>query len=271
MKKTHSANSKSSLCAVAYFVMMTMVVSFAAKAQNDTVNPLISTTGPNVLDAGKLQLNGEMTWFHYYNYFNHADELGAGAGLRWGIGNRAELTFGVKHEIFNMVGSDTITDSYRTTPSLGARLMLYEGNKVLPTITFQTGVALPIGRNVNWGRFDDTHLQPSMVIQFRNRIGRRWMIDYAFGIEWYTPQFSTHMYGDFLYSVAARWVASDRLMLGIVVADRYLNSGCGLEVLYQATPTLQLGAKANFSGIFDGFSAPVNNFNATVGINWMLK
>ena len=40
--------------ALAFFVVMTFVGLMAAHAQNDTLNPLLSTTGPNVLGVGRI-------------------------------------------------------------------------------------------------------------------------------------------------------------------------------------------------------------------------
>lgn len=54
MKHIRIHISKSSFLAVVFFGIMTAIGCNAANAQ-DTINPLISTTGPNVLGAGRIQ------------------------------------------------------------------------------------------------------------------------------------------------------------------------------------------------------------------------
>ena len=55
MKHSTTPNNKSTLLALAFFFVMTLVSITAAHAQNYTLNPLFSTTGPNVLGEGRIQ------------------------------------------------------------------------------------------------------------------------------------------------------------------------------------------------------------------------
>ena len=66
MKKIFSHISNSTFLALAFFGLMTFVGIATAHAQNDTVNPLISTTGPNVLPAGGIQ------WKNQFGFFSNS-------------------------------------------------------------------------------------------------------------------------------------------------------------------------------------------------------
>lgn len=54
MKRALYPTGKSTMLALAFFVVMTFVGLTASHAQNDTLNLLLSTTGPNVLGVGRI-------------------------------------------------------------------------------------------------------------------------------------------------------------------------------------------------------------------------
>ncbi len=156
MKKQSTHRNLSTCFALLFFAAMTFVGATTAHAQ-DTVNSLISTTGPNVLGAGHIQWNTSLKWDHFKTAFRE-DIYGANTDLRFGIGSRAELTLGVKayHDGFNSYQGNSydyiigtviddrhlFDDNTGIAPSVGARLLLYEGKAWLPKVTFYTSVAL---------------------------------------------------------------------------------------------------------------------------------
>ena len=158
MKIQSTRSNNTTYFALLFFAAMTVVGVTTAHAQ-DTINPLVSTTGPNVLGSGHIQWNTSLMWDHTRNFNINGtvgfDGVGARTGFRFGIGNRAELTLGVEasHSVFNkrersMVGSvisvnDLISPTnMKIAPSVGARLLLFEGRGWLPMVTFNTSIAM---------------------------------------------------------------------------------------------------------------------------------
>ncbi|MBR1833991.1 MAG: hypothetical protein IJ785_00560 [Bacteroidales bacterium] len=157
--KTTLHTPKSTLLALFFFLAMALVGSITLHAQ-DTVNPLLSTTGPNVLSSGHIYWNTTLRWDHmrytYSDYFRQLDGFDANTGLRFGIGSRAELTLGLEAFHYsiqtnwkysglnqsNMEGSNLTQDNLSFAPSVGARLLLFEGKRWLLKVTFNTAVAL---------------------------------------------------------------------------------------------------------------------------------
>ena len=68
MKKQPTHRNLSTCFALLFFAAMTLVGASTAHAQ-DTVNPLISTTGPNVLGSGHIQWNTALKWDHFKTAF----------------------------------------------------------------------------------------------------------------------------------------------------------------------------------------------------------
>ena len=75
MKRSLSPTGKSTLFALAFFVVMTFVGLTAAHAQNDTLNPLLSTTGPNVLGSGRIQWSSSLDYYHLSQKYNQGQSV----------------------------------------------------------------------------------------------------------------------------------------------------------------------------------------------------
>ena len=70
----------------------------------------------------------------------------------------------------------------------------------------------------------------------------------------------------FQFNLMARWLATDRLM----VSAGMENVGGVAEVMWQATPALQLKAQAGFAAGL-GFRTGIMEANALLGVNWMIR
>ena len=92
--------------AIAFFVVMTFGATLVSHAQENNSlisSPLVTTTGANVLGSGHLMLSGDLNAYYLHSVwdgtdFNNYSIMESNAGLRWGIGNRAELTLGLTAE-----------------------------------------------------------------------------------------------------------------------------------------------------------------------------
>lgn len=258
MKKQSTHRNLSTCFALLFFAAMALVGATTAHAQ-DTVNPLISTTGPNVLGSGHIQWNTTLKWDHYKTAFRE-DIYGANTDLRFGIGSRAELTLGVKayHDDFNSYQGNSYVyitgtviddrhlfdDNTGIAPSVGARLLLYEGKAWLPKVTFYTSVALATITGRQWTA-DETLVQPTIGLSFRNNLGKGWMLDYTLDFSW-NRHFPRQDYYPASLSVFARWLATDRLLLSAGFSTpgwAEIFKGV-FEVRYLATPNLQLRCRA---------------------------
>lgn len=288
MENTHTRNNKPTFVALLFFAAMTVVGVTTAHAQ-DTINPLVSTTGPNVLGSGHIQWNSTLQWDYrqdsYRNYYHKYNGLGANTDFRFGIGNRAELTLGVEAYHYNYktnwngsfdayeINSYGLTpDNLSIAPSVGARLLLYEGKGWLPKVTFNTSVALAIVRGRTWAA-DETLVQPTIGLAFRNDLGKGWMLDYALDFTW-NRHYPIQNYPPATFSLFARWLATDRLLLGAGFSTATWTEPFmgALEVRYLASPDLQLTLQGGVSG-GSGLGIWGSNFqsHALAGVNWMLK
>ena len=281
MKHFTTSNSKSTVLALAFFFVMTLVSITAAHAQNDTLNPLFSTTGPNVLGEGRIQWNSSLDFYHSSSTFNEndysiANSYGATTGLRFGIGNRAELTFDVSGNYSfletNLIdGHHTSTNGARA--SVGAKLLLSDGRRWLPQVAFFTHVGVnneqyAFNRSVRVNR-----LQPQIGFMFRNQLGHRWAIDYSLGYAWSaSSEPGIDFANQIEYSLFARWLAFDRLSFGVGVSN--VNSARrmigGLEVRYQPSDNIQLSLQSGSAlGLGDGVSD--SQAHALLGLHWILR
>lgn len=292
MNNRQTQSGKSTFLAVLFFAAMTALGSLTLHAQ-DTVNPLLSTTGANVLGEGHIQWNSSLQWNHiknhYSNYTRQFDGIGINTGFRFGIGNRAELTLGVEAFHYNyktnwegtgynsadmadMEGRGLAPDNISVAPSVGARLLLFEGREWLPKVTFNTAVALATVHGRQWAA-DETLVQPTIGLAFRNDLGKGWMLDYAVDFTW-NRHFPIQNFPVASCSIFAHWLATDRLMLGAGFnTATWTKPFMGaFEVRYLATHDLQLTLQGGVSsgeslGVWNG-SAQVN---ALAGISWMIK
>ena len=277
MKNIHIR--KSTILAVAFFGIMTAVSISAANAQIDIDNPLISTTGPNVLGQGRIQWDNSMEYHHLSitigkNYPKiKLNGFGANTGLRFGIGDRAELTLNLGGA-YNTYDTTYYHNTTGFTPAVGAKLLLFEGKGWLPMTAFFTKIALPVHQNAWNGNWNYT-VQPEIGFQFRNLLGGSYFLDYSLGCSWNsTSSALADPNSLFQYSLYLYRVVNGRRTYGVGIDN--INSthrfeGC-IESRWQTGENLQLLAKLGFAaGISmydDGFSG---NIDALVGISWMLK
>ena len=290
MKKTHTCNNKPTFVALLFFAAMTVVGVTTAHAQ-DTINPLVATTGPNVLGSGHIQWNTSLMWDHMHTFASNGTEryngIGARTGFRFGIGNRAELTLGIEafHYDYKSQWDESVThspdgdiigiglapDNLSIAPSVGARLLLYEGAGWLPKVTFYTSVALASVHGREWTD-DETLVQPTIGLSFRNDLGKGWMLDYAVDFTW-NRNYPLQNFRIVSYSVFARWLATDRLMLGAGFnSASWIRPFMGaFEVSYLATPDLQLTLQGGLSGEGLGVFSGTVQTHAMAGVSWMLR
>ena len=286
MKKQSIRSNNTTYFALLFFAAMTVVGVTTAHAQ-DTINPLVSTTGPNVLGSGHIQWNTSLMWDHTRNFNINGtvgfDGVGARTGFRFGIGNRAELTLGVEasHSVFNkreqsMAGSvisvnDLISPTnMKIAPSVGARLLLFEGKGWLPMVTFNTSIAMAATKGYKYE--SDTVIQPTIGLEFRNDLGKGWMLDYALDFTWNRNSPRQNFPATTL-SVFARWLATERLLIGAgFKTPNWTEPFKGLfEVRYLATPNLQLTLQGGLSNGNSLGSYWAMETHVVAGVSWMLR
>ena len=291
MKKIRNRNLRPTLYAVVFFGIMALIGAGTANAQADSTNVLFLTSGPGVLGSGRLMAGFSAQWDctevlgggGRYNYY------GADAGLRWGIGGKAELTLGlgwytasIAYPTVTSSAKDVLFDTVdryyirNLQPSIGARLNLYEGRGWLPQVTFNTKITVPFTLSTNFCNPDS--LSPyghaMMSLQFRNIIGKRWAIDYSAGVWWHQ---TTGIYGvnraewEPEFTIFGRWLATDRLMLGVGYRHEWESHRSAMEVTWQDTPELQLKAEASFGMGMRAVNDGMLDIHTLVGLNWMLK
>ena len=286
MNKQSTRSNNATYFALLFFAAMTVVGVTTAHAQ-DTINPLVSTTGPNVLGSGHIQWNTSLMWDHMRSFNINGtvgfDGVGARTGFRFGIGNRAELTLGVEasHSVFNkrersMAGSvisvnDLISPTnMKIAPSVGARLLLFEGKGWLPMVTFNTSIAMAATKGYKYE--SDTVIQPTIGLEFRNDLGKGWMLDYAVDFTWNRNSPRQNFPATTL-SVFARWLATERLLIGAgFKTPNWTEPFKGLfEVRYLATPNLQLTLQGGLSNGNSLGSYWAMETHVVAGVSWMLR
>ena len=286
MKKQSTRSNNTTYFALLFFAAMTVVGVTTAHAQ-DTINPLVSTTGPNVLGSGHIQWNTSLMWDHTRNFNINGtvgfDGVGARTGFRFGIGNRAELTLGVEASHYSiterersMVGSvisvnDLISPTnMKIAPSVGARLLLFEGKGWLPKVTFNTSIAMAATKGYKYE--SDTVIQPTIGLEFRNDLGKGWMLDYAVDFTWNRNSPRQNFPATTL-SIFARWLATERLLIGAgFKTPNWTEPFKGLfEVRYLATPNLQLTLQGGLSNGNALGSYWAMETHVVAGVSWMLR
>ena len=286
MKKQSTRSNNATYFALLFFAAMTVVGVTTAHAQ-DTINPLVSTTGPNVLGSGHIQWNTSLMWDHMRSFNINGtvgfDGVGARTGFRFGIGNRAELTLGVEASHYSiterersMAGSvisvnDLISPTnMKIAPSVGARLLLFEGRGWLPMVTFNTSIAMAATKGYKYE--SDTVIQPTIGLEFRNDLGKGWMLDYAVDFTWNRNSPRQNFPATTL-SVFARWLATERLLIGAgFKTPNWTEPFKGLfEVRYLATPNLQLTLQGGLSNGNSLGSYWAMETHVVAGVSWMLR
>ena len=286
MKIQSTRSNNTTYFALLFFAAMTVVGVTTAHAQ-DTINPLVSTTGPNVLGSGHIQWNTSLMWDHMRSFNINGtvgfDGVGARTGFRFGIGNRAELTLGVEASHYSiterersMAGSvisvnDLISPTnMKIAPSVGARLLLFEGKGWLPKVTFNTSIAMAATKGYKYE--SDTVVQPTIGLEFRNDLGKGWMLDYALDFTWNRNSPRQNFPATTL-SVFARWLATERLLIGAgFKTPNWTEPFKGLfEVRYLATPNLQLTLQGGLSNGNSLGSYWAMETHVVAGVSWMLR
>lgn len=277
MKQTAHTNNKPLFSAILFFGLMATVGVAAVHAQD--TNILISTTGPNVLGQSHIQWNNSLEYYHYgYNGANlnfNCHSFGLATGMRFGIGNRAELTLDLAgtYAIFDTTKSPNFRSTTGFTPAVGAKLLLFEGRGWLPMTSFFTHVAVPVQQNAYNERWNAL-VQPEIGLQFRNRLGKCFLLDYSLGYAWnrYSVE-EIDFTNQVQYSLHLRWMHSDRQMSSIGISNR--NSvhtpTIDIETRRLLTDDLQLTIAASVAagyGLGGGF---VDNIHGLVGLSWMLR
>ena len=286
MKIQSTRSNNTTYFALLFFAAMTVVGVTTAHAQ-DTINPLVSTTGPNVLGSGHIQWNTSLMWDHTRNFNINGtvgfDGVGARTGFRFGIGNRAELTLGVEASHYSiterersMAGSVISVNelisptNMKIAPSVGARLLLFEGKGWLPMVTFNTSIAMAATKGYKYE--SDTVVQPTIGLEFRNDLGKGWMLDYAVDFTWNRNSPRQNFPATTL-SVFARWLATERLLIGAgFKTPNWTEPFKGLfEVRYLATPNLQLTLQGGLSNGNSLGSHWAMETHVVAGVSWMLR
>ena len=270
--------SKPTILALVFFGVMTLIGISATHAQNDTVNPLFSTTGPNVLPAGSIQWNNKFGISHTADNSNgfaavspegSTYSLNFDTRVRFGIGQRAELSLALnaaKGTVLSLLDEVDKEPYSALIPSVGAKLLLFEGKGWRPMVAFNTSVGFPILHNrlIDEGLIlidNDYLVRPTLGLQFRNRLGSRWLLDYSLDFTWVRAGMPL-----IIPTLQARWLATDRLLLGAGIDE----DGWNLSGLYQLSPDLQLSLKGYYSLISDLIRGS-RDIHAFVGLNWTLR
>lgn len=282
MKRSLSPTGKSTLFALAFFVVMTFVGLTAAHAQNDTLNPLLSTTGPNVLGAGRIQWSSSLDYYHLSQKYNQgqsvmaSNSFGATTSLRFGVGNRAELSLNVSgaYSRLNTQGVNIApSNAQNYYPSVGVKLLLNEGRGWLPKVSFYTHVGLAIGQNTYQSNQWFKQVQPEIGLMFRNNLGGGYVLDYSLGYMWNALSGpGIDIKNQIQYSLFARKLVGDRYTFGVGFgnnnsAHRFAGD---LEFRYLANPNLQLSAR--LGGTFGFQSTDYSaQAHALLGVHWTLR
>lgn len=276
MKQTARTFNKPLFSAILFFGLMATVGIAAAHAQDTVTTPLVTTTGPTVLSEGRIQWNNQIEYHHVgYNGgsmdFN-SHSFGLSSGLRFGIGSRAELTLDLAGA-YNTFDTVNFHNTTSITPAVGAKLWLFAGRGLLPQTSFFTHVAAPFGQNAYNDKWYSL-VQPEIGFQFRNHLGKWFLLDYSLGYAWnrYSVE-DINFINQVQYSLHLRWIHSDRQMTSIGLSNR--NSihapSVDIETRRQLTNDLQLTAAASVAagfGLGVGFSDRIHGF---VGLSWMIK
>ena len=244
--------------------------AFSLKAQ-DTL--LVATTGPNVLGSNELQWTNRLGYNNsqYYTQmpYGHATIHGIGlaSSLRLGVGIHTELTLDLDAvSTFGKTFDSSSVARFATSfvPTLGVRLNLYKGHGWLPQTTFVTTLSVDSRPGT-----DLWFLQPKVGLQFRDRMGRHWLLDYSLAYSW--NQFTNILLSfdnrPWQYSLVARWLPNDHLMFGIGVENGYDH----IDAFWQATPNLQVSLQGNArGGWLIAMGQDMSTVDLQLGLHWLL-
>lgn len=268
--------------------LLTATLAFGSQAQNDSTlltstNPLVATTGPNVLGPGRLMLEGSFEGYMKemsnlvivtddgpvgYNYRN----LEAKTLLRFGVGSSTELMLGLSasHASGILIQQSIPDDNLTVTPAVGVRMKLYDGGLkwYQPRIAFLTTIGLPYRQGTPGNDDNEVLVEPLIGIQARHHLGHRLMLDWQLDYTWNEHYPSIEVGNGPHCMLALRWLPTDRWLLGV-------GSDIGMswfEACWQATPALQLSAHVGASlGLSLTTSGNFINANALLGASWRLR
>ncbi len=286
-------NIKPAIAAVAILVCMTIIGIGTAQAQIDLLhqthqtdsNRLLAVTAPATIGPRHLLLEGNLSWS--YNYHNSDvialdgsmapaqnifNMFSGRATLRYGIGKIFELSLGLdgtwgkeSHHAGTYL-EETILRGF--APSVGMKLYVYEGEGWRPQMAVKASFRQPLwvyddGTTSPAGNFAN----PYAGLEFRNRLGRHWALDYSVGYSRMSRTVGAVSYAhNVSYSLFGRWLPSERLMVSVGVLD-----GWGIaELRWQASDALQLKAQASIDGGIGAELGMLQTF-AVAGFNWMIK
>lgn len=269
--------TKTHLPELLFFAIMFFGATVVSHAQDTslTSSPLVTTTGANVLGSGKLMLGGDINAYRLHSIldgadFNNYSVLGASAGLRWGIGSKAELTLGVSAEHAHGRVLDSLSfapNHLNFVPSLGARVMLLGGKEKQNTLTFFTEVTLPIRRGHPFVEDEGLLAEPIIGLQYRHRFSNHWYFDASAAYAWNRHAPYVRMNDrPFRLTLFARWLPNERWMFSAGLD----NLQGRLEALWQTNDRLQLKAQVCVDG-GKGSSYSAFNTYGLVGFNWMIR
>lgn len=269
--------NKSTLLAIACFVALGFFATLTAHAQDTslTSSPLVTTTGPNVLGSGHLMLSGDLNAYRLNSVmdgadFNNYSILGASAGLRWGIGSKAELTIGVSAEHAHGRVFDTLSfapNHLNLVPSIGARIMLLGSEESKNKLTFFTEVTLPLRRGHPYVEDEGLLAEPIIGLQYRHRFSSHWYFDASAAYAWNRHAPYVRMTDrPFRLTLFARWLPNERWMFSAGLD----NLQGRLEALWQTNDRLQLKAQVCVDG-GTGTDYSTTSIYGLVGFNWMIR
>ncbi len=219
-----------------------------------------------------------------------SSQWGVGMALRYGIGSRFEvmLSTGATSMEHRSKGVFRFTDSrpdqsfyYRDTVqtvgfTLGCKWVVLKGDgKWVPRMAVYGVVPFL------WNRYgvgcafefaDGLSQSMAMGIRLRNTLNHRWVLDYGLGYRYESGRiirkFRAQREWKWNYTVMARWLATDRLLLGLGVE----NLCCRAEVLWQALPSLQVKAGGVVGASYDEtYAGTLVEGSLMVGVDWMIK
>ena len=149
-------------------------------------------------------------------------------------------------------------------------MLLFEGKGWLPKVTFNTSIAMAATNGYKYE--SDTVIQPTIGLEFRNDLGKGWMLDYAVDFTWNRNSPRQNFPATTL-SVFARWLATERLLIGAgFKTPNWTEPFKGLfEVRYLATPNLQLTLQGGLSNGNALGSYWAMETHVVAGVSWMLR
>lgn len=273
----NNSTHKSTLLAIACFVALGFFATLTAHAQDTslTSSPLVTTTGPNVLGSGHLMLSGDLNAYRLNSVmdgadFNNYSILGASAGLRWGIGSKAELTIGVSAEHAHGRVFDTLSfapNHLNLVPSIGARIMLLGSEESKNKLTFFTEVTLPLRRGHPYVEDEGLLAEPIIGLQYRHRFSSHWYFDASAAYAWNRHAPYVRMTDQpFRLTLFAHWLPNERWMFSAGLD----NLQGRLEALWQTNDRLQLKAQVCVDG-GTGTDYSTTSIYGLVGFNWMIR